>query len=202
MSKAARVEKRCPDCQNEMSEVRILDKTTVGASDGYLLDTCPGNSLRVIVERAPLSFNAKLAPDQWVHVAATVAADGTRALYVSGKRVAVDTKAVALDAAALIARVGKLRQFHDRLVAAGLGASYEAAHARLAVRYLDTSHRRLALLADGGLPPLPPASQFAADKCYLDTTAKLCDGLERAVRSYKDSKDPHEKRAYGLWGQE
>jgi hypothetical protein len=58
---------------------RIIDKTTVGASDGYLLDTCPGNSLRLICQRGTVGHDAKLAPGRWAHAAAVVAEDGVLA---------------------------------------------------------------------------------------------------------------------------
>ena len=37
------------------------------------------------------------------------------------------------------------------------------------------------------------------DKSYVTTTARLCDGLEKVVDSYKGSSDPHRKRVYPLW---
>ena len=181
---------------------RILDKTTVGASDGYLLDTHPGNSLRLICERGALGHNAKLAPGKWAHVAATIGADGSLALYLNGKRVAHERRSLPLDLEGLHARVARMRKLHGRLVAAGLGASYEAAHARLAVRYLATFYRRLELQAEGKLAPLPPRSQHAADKSYLATAIQLCDGLEQALKAYGKSDDSREKRVHQLWSQE
>ena len=55
---------------------RILDKSRVGTSNAYLLDTHPGGSLRLIVERGTLSYDAQLPADEWSHVAATVDAAG------------------------------------------------------------------------------------------------------------------------------
>jgi len=178
---------------------RIIDKTTVGASDGYLLDTFPGNSLRLICERGALGHNAKLAPGKWAHVAATIGADGSLALYLDGKRVARERRSLPLALEGLHARIARIRKFHERLVAAGLADSYEAAHAGLAVRYLETFHRRLELGAEGKLTPLPAPSQRAADTSYLATATKLCDGLEQALKSYEKSDDPHRKRVHQLW---
>ncbi|NQT52401.1 hypothetical protein HQ576_10140 [bacterium] len=180
---------------------RILDKTTVGASDGYLLDTCPGNSLRLICERGALGSGTQLVPARWAHVAATVDADGSMALYVNGKRVADDKRSLPAALAGLHERIARMRKFHGGLVTAGLGTRYEAEHTRLAVEYFDTFHRRLALLADGKLKPLAPRSQHAADQSYITTTANLCAGLEQAIRSYEKSDDPHKKRIYQLWSQ-
>ena len=93
----------------------------------------------------------------------------------------------------------RLAGFHQRLVRAGLGSSYEAEHARLAVEYLAVCYRRLSLRADGKLEPLPTRSQYAADKSYFDTTAKLSEGLETLLQSYHDSNDPHQAQVYRLW---
>ncbi len=77
--------------------------------------------------------------------------------------------------------------------------AYEAAHGRLAVEYLVATHERLTMLSYGRLKRLSDQSQYAADKSYLSTTAKLCEGLERTVASYKDSEDAHEKQVYLIW---
>ena len=42
-------------------------------------------------------------------------------------------------------------------------------------------------------------SREAADKSYFQTTAKLCDGLEKVIESYQHSDDPRKKRVYRLW---
>jgi len=181
---------------------RIIDKTTVGAADGYLLDTHPGLSLRLIVEWGSLGHDARLAPGQWVHVAATAAADGSQALYVNGRSVASQKRDFPLDLRVLAERVARLRAFHGRLVEAGLAEGYEAAHARLAVEYLDTFYRRLKRLAEGQLQPLPAPSQAAADKSYFNTVSRLCEGLEKVVQSYQDSDDPQKQQVYRLWSEE
>jgi hypothetical protein len=68
---------------------RIIDKSRSGTSNGYLLDTYPGNSLRMIVEAGTLSYDAKFAPGEWAHVAATYDARGGEAtLYINGSAVA------------------------------------------------------------------------------------------------------------------
>ncbi len=101
-----------------------------------------------------------------------------------------------VDVVSLDRRVSRLHRFHQRLVAAGLADSYEAAHARLAIEYAATTWRRLKLLAEGKLSQLPPRSQNAADKSYFSTTAKLCDGLEKTIASYRG---PHNKRVRTIW---
>jgi len=70
---------------------RIVDRITPGGSDGFLLDTCPGNSLRFIVGPQILQHADGLTPGQWHHVAAV--ADGRRAtlaLYLDGRKVAAE----------------------------------------------------------------------------------------------------------------
>ncbi|MBC8868858.1 MAG: hypothetical protein H8E44_05545 [Planctomycetes bacterium] len=69
----------------------------------------------------------------------------------------------------------------------------------LAVEYAATAYERLELLAQGKLARLPAASQYAADKSYFSTAAKLCEGLERAIQSYRDSEDLHKTRACEIW---
>jgi alpha-L-fucosidase 2 len=73
---------------------RIVDKITPGGSDGFLLDTHPGNALRFIsgTETLTASFGAigysPSATSAWLHVAAVVDSSGAASLYVDGKRVA------------------------------------------------------------------------------------------------------------------
>ena len=57
---------------------RLIDKSQVGTSNGYLLDTYPSNSLRLISQAGTISHNTPLAAGQWVHVAGTVDSEGRR----------------------------------------------------------------------------------------------------------------------------
>ncbi|MBN2136574.1 MAG: glycoside hydrolase N-terminal domain-containing protein [Sedimentisphaerales bacterium] len=69
--------------------VRIIDKSQAGTSTGYMLDTYPGNSLRMIVAEAQLGYDAKLPSDRWSHVAGVFSRrDGIFKLYLNGKEVA------------------------------------------------------------------------------------------------------------------
>ncbi len=75
--------------QIDEAGARILDKTPVGADQAFLLDTYPGNSLRLIVHAGTLRHAAKLPPGQWSHVAGTFdARTGISILYVNGREVA------------------------------------------------------------------------------------------------------------------
>ena len=90
---------------------RILDKITAGASDGLLLDTWPGNSLRLIVAGTVLRKADALPPDQWTHVAATVDHAGGRIrLYVAGAPVA-EAAVEAADDAFVVSRGYALQRF-------------------------------------------------------------------------------------------
>jgi hypothetical protein len=180
---------------------RIIDKSEVGTSNAFLLDTYPGNSLRMIVEAGAASLNGQLPADKWMHVAAVAAPDGKLSLYVDGKNVEtlVGSSHSVIDEASLIKRVAAIRAFHKRLAEAGLSETYEAAHARLAATCLATAHRRMQMIADGRWPLLPAASQKAADLSYLETAGRLCDGLEKVVKSYANSDDPQKRRIYRLW---
>jgi uncharacterized protein DUF5703/concanavalin A-like lectin/glucanase superfamily protein len=68
---------------------RIIDKTTPGKTDGFLLDTYPGNSLRLITETQTLTVKNCLTPDEWHHVAAVIdVSAGVIKSYHNGKVVA------------------------------------------------------------------------------------------------------------------
>lgn len=180
---------------------RILDKSRVGTSNGYLLDTHPGNSLRLIVERASLTHDAKLAAGKWTHVAATADPNGTVALYVDGKPVVRKEQGSSAELENLADRVARLRAFYERLVAEKLGDSYEAAHVLLAIRSYATSLDRFSQVADGRLARIEEASQHAADKAYLSAAGRLCEGWEKTVAAYEKSDDPRKQRIFSLWMQ-
>ncbi|NQT85124.1 hypothetical protein HQ560_00065, partial [bacterium] len=68
--------------------VRLIDKSPVGIAAGYLLDTYPSHSLRMITRDPWVGFDAKLPVGKWSHVAATVDGEsGHTALYVNGAQV-------------------------------------------------------------------------------------------------------------------
>ncbi len=183
----------CPDELPEMG-ARILDKVTAGVDDGYLLDTCPGNSLRLITEQGSVGFGAKLAPGEWAHVAGTFDARGELRLYLNGRPVASAPARERRGPA--FARWGA---FCRELEGAGLGEGYEAQHARLIVEYVRVMHERERLSAEGKLPVLPPVSQHAADRSYLEAATRLAEGLTTVLGSYEGSDDPDEQRIAAIW---
>jgi len=179
---------------------RLIDKCPVGGATGYTFDTFPGNALRLITDSGTLSADAKLEPGRWTHLAATVDAEGNSALYLDGKLIASARRAtgeIALET--LLDRAARLRRFNEAMVAAGLKDAYEAAHARLAVNCLLAARRRAELLSAGRLTALPPRSEAAADKLYLSTPLKLCDGLEKLLNSWQASSDPRKRQIHSLW---
>lgn len=66
---------------------RLFDKAQVGTSTGYVFDTYPGNSLRLITMAGALAAPSCLEAGKWQRVVATFDADAQR-IYVDGKLVA------------------------------------------------------------------------------------------------------------------
>ncbi len=93
----------------------------------------------------------------------------------------------------------RLRRFQVRLIAENLGGTYEAAHVRLALDCIVTAGLRHKLLAEGKLQPLPEPARSAADKSYVDTAVRLCEGWDAVVRSYAGSDHPQRRRIDQLW---
>jgi hypothetical protein len=104
------------------------------------------------------------------------------------------------DLDSLLLTAKRLRHFHRLLTQHELAGTYEAAHARLAVDFLATTHTRFVRLSQGKLTTLPdPASQVAADRLYLDTARKLSIGLVQILNSYESGTDQHKTRVAQLW---
>ncbi len=72
---------------------RILDKSVPGTSDGYMLDTYPGNSLRLITANGHCCFDARLPTDRWTHVVGVYSSSRRiMKLYINGREVAARTE--------------------------------------------------------------------------------------------------------------
>jgi alpha-L-fucosidase 2 len=68
---------------------RILDKSVPGTQEGYMLDTYPGNSLRLLNRKGMCTFDAKLPAERWSHVVGVFSASQKiMKLYVNGEQVA------------------------------------------------------------------------------------------------------------------
>lgn len=73
----------------ELKPGRIFDKVTPGGENGFLFDTHPGDSLRLIVGRTELSARHCLKANETYHVSASYdPASGEASIYQDGKRVA------------------------------------------------------------------------------------------------------------------
>ncbi len=99
----------------------------------------------------------------------------------------------------LTALLARLRDFHARLVAARLGTSYEAAHAKLALDCARALGERETLRRANRLPPLPAASQAAADAAFAETVRRLCAGLEAKLESSRAATNPRSRRILDAW---
>ncbi|MCS7223123.1 MAG: DUF5703 domain-containing protein [Armatimonadetes bacterium] len=75
---------------------RIFDKITPGGSDGFLLDTYPGKSVRLIVGSRTLLVKDVLQPDTWHHIAAVIA-QGKLQIYLDGRWLAGDENPAGYD---------------------------------------------------------------------------------------------------------
>lgn len=118
-----------------------------------------------------------------------------------GVPVKVDRAVMTPDLAVLDRRAARLRHFEHRLNAADLGRSYEAAHARLAAECVEILRLRRHLLDAGTIKPLPGPGQGAANTAFLETATKLCDGLERVLKSYEVSNDQARNQILELWAE-
>jgi hypothetical protein len=69
--------------------VRLIDKSQAGSQSGYMLDTFPGNSLRLLLAEGLLTARDVLPPGKWTHVAGVFSVPrGIYKLYVNGEEVA------------------------------------------------------------------------------------------------------------------
>ena len=98
---------------------RIFDKITPGAADGFLLDTHPGNCLRLIAGNTHFSFKDVLPAGQWAHIVATADATGWK-IVLNGKQLADSTTPAVADEAAYVSQMYALQRFIN--ACAGRGA--------------------------------------------------------------------------------
>ena len=90
---------------------RIVDKITPGSGNGFLFDTWPGKSLRLIVGQENLSVNDCLEPGRWQHVAAVIdSSSGNLQLWCDGT-LRAETGMVGGDDATIVSRAYSLQRF-------------------------------------------------------------------------------------------
>lgn len=98
---------------------RIVDKVTPGGGDGFLFDTWPGRSLRLIVGQESIAAKDCLEPGPWRHVAAVIDASSRGLqLWLDGKCVA-ENATVAGDDASVVTRAYTLQRFIDACAGRG-----------------------------------------------------------------------------------
>lgn len=203
-----------PQIPPGITRLEQLDPIRFGDKKLYVATVGRGRITSVTVNGQPWkSFNDRsifLPYDRVPEVARVVIALGGSALYKPASfepgnssqesAAEVGTGQVSPAVAGLDARAAKWRAFHDRLIAEGLGAGYEAAHVQLALDALRTLHERRRLLAAGKLQRLPkPPSEAAADASYENAAAKLMDGFETVIKTYGKSADPRRQKIFELY---
>ena len=104
-----------------------------------------------------------------------------------------------VELAGLSRKAGVLKAFQGHLKRAGLGNTYEAAHAKLAEQAIEAAMLRRSLQEASLIKPLPASSQAAADKSYIDTANKLYDGLEGVLKSHAASTVSARQQLHDLW---
>lgn len=68
---------------------RILDRHIPNGGQGYVLDTHPGNSLRLLTSAGSARYDARLPSNRWIHIVAVFdATNRTQKLYLDGAEVA------------------------------------------------------------------------------------------------------------------
>ena len=93
---------------------RIIDKITAGGSDGFLLDTHPGNSLRLIVGDTILAAPNCLEAGKWSHVTTVINSDtGNIKLFLNGELIASTETSEKIDDATWVTRAYHLQRFID-----------------------------------------------------------------------------------------
>ena len=101
--------------------------------------------------------------------------------------------------ASLKERVAAFARLLQQLERTKLAGTYEAAHAQLVLMQWLTVLKRMELHSAGTLARLPERSQIAADRSYVDTLTRLCDGLERVLEGYAGARVPEKRRLYEMW---
>lgn len=92
--------------------VRILNKILVGSNEGFLLDTHPENSLRLIVGKKILMVKDCLVPGEWNHVAVVIDSQAGRiALYRNGEKIAEENPEASLTDAYIVSRAYALQRY-------------------------------------------------------------------------------------------
>ncbi len=197
-----------------ITELQQLDPIRFGNKKIYLSIAGSGPITSVTVNGKPWTLfdrrTVSLPYDQTPHVARILISLGSTAAFhfpcighdnlPRANAAAAGATVTSPTSKALDARATLCRAFRDQLIAAGLGANYEAAHAKLALDAVGALHERRRLLAAGQIRRLPdPAREAAADLAYADAATRLMQGLEAVIKGYEQSRDPRQKKIFGLY---
>ena len=180
---------------------RILDKGTPGQDDGFVLDTHPGNSLRLIVGGVSYSAPNCLKPGNWNHVAVAVDALTNRMeIYHNGERISGRAPVAKPNDAFAVTRAYVLQRWIQ--ACAGRGAYPIKFNGSLFT--VDYVHRK----PDGSLQQLgPDARQWGGCYWFQNTRepywAMLYSGdydqMEPLWRMYRDAVPLLQERTRGYF---
>jgi hypothetical protein len=193
-----------PHIPDTLTELHQLDPVRFGAKKIYLSVQGTGPITRVLLNDQDLPPSPEIAlpydtlPDD-AHVTILRGNDTAAATTNPTARTQRlrDTTPLPNDLLPLQPRLDTIRRLAKSLDP----NTYEAAHARLIDDAVTATVERSRLQSAGKLPPLPPASQKAADQSYPDTVTKLLEGLEKTLTSYQSSPDPAKRNLHRLWQQ-
>ncbi|MCC6797117.1 MAG: hypothetical protein IT366_18515 [Candidatus Hydrogenedentes bacterium] len=93
----------------------------------------------------------------------------------------------------------RISRFASNCKGSALRNTYEASHAKLAVDAINAIAARARLGTEGKLAPLQEPTKTAAEKLYVDTAMKLCQGLEKTLNQYESSSEPGKAAIYREW---
>ena len=162
---------------------RIIDRCTVGASDGYNFDFInAGKTLRLINVTGVVEAPVQLKANTWQHVAATCDKSGLIRLFLDGKLVGETrgTPYTAPPPSRVMPNLSRVGQFAKALQFSGLGQTFAGQQSLMIVRMIASlhAHRRLVAISKPTvLPGIPPARLAGVDDLYASTIDKLTLGL-------------------------
>ena len=141
-------------------------------------------------EESPALFPGEEDP-LWDIEAVTAEATGNSASGCSGEKAQAS-----LTPSVPFSRIGA---FYNALAQTGFASSYEAQHAKLACKYLTAIQEREKMKSEGRIILLPEASQYAADRSYVEAAVRLVEGLQKTMDACESSQDARKKQLFAIW---
>lgn len=190
-----------PHVPSQISELRQLFPIRFGSKQLYVRSTGHGPVTGVLMngnawsgfDSRKVSLPFSDVPDRaeiWVLLGGASASQ-SEPLESASLRTASLAPASALPD--LERRYHRIEKLLQALKQSGFGDGYEAAHAQLALETIRAAGNRQAMLASGILTRLPEPTGTAADKLYLQTAERICDGFDTLLENYGKSGDPRKK---------